>query len=405
MTLISAEAAQIPVSILTGFLGSGKTTVLNGLTADPTMHKALIIINEFGAVGLDHDLVSAGTEDLVVEMMGGCLCCTIRGDLKRALLEAPLKLTSDGACAFDRVLIETTGLADPAPILHTLMTDLDLLTLYRLDGVVATVDASNALATLDSQEESVKQAAVADRLLLTKTDLVTPAEVAAIRNRLRAINPAAAIIPVLAGQVRAGDILEIGLYDPASKSSNVARWLNEEAYRSNAGGHDHATRDHAADDHSGHDHGGHHAHNHDHHHDHDGGHDINRHGDGITATCLILDDPLDPLVFDRWISTLTDFMGPDILRLKAIVNIAGCDKPMVLHGVQHVLHMPVILPRWPSADRRTRMVFILRNILAEELHGLLDEITRNARKNGWIGMDWPDPDAAERAALTREALH
>jgi hypothetical protein len=161
--ILSGDQALIPISVLTGFLGSGKTTVLNRLVRDPAMNRALVVINEFGAVGLDHELVARSDEDLVVEMMGGCLCCTIRGDLLRTLRDAPFRFARDGKCWFDCIVIETTGLADPAPILHTLMTDDRLQTLYRLDGVIATVDAATGMATLDAQEESVKQAAVAGK--------------------------------------------------------------------------------------------------------------------------------------------------------------------------------------------------------------------------------------------------
>ncbi|WP_443026719.1 CobW family GTP-binding protein [Sphingomonas sp. Leaf21] len=197
--IMAGAGARIPVSVLTGFLGSGKTTVLNHLVRSPAMARALVIINEFGAVGLDHDLIARSNDDLVVEMMGGCLCCTIRGDLSRTLRDAPWRFAREGRCWFDRVVIETTGLADPAPILHTLMTDPQLETLYRLDAVIATVDAAAGMATLDAQPEAVKQVAVADRLLLTKTDLADPVGQIVIRDRLAALNPAAPLLTVTDG--------------------------------------------------------------------------------------------------------------------------------------------------------------------------------------------------------------
>lgn len=356
---LPGSGSLIPISVLTGFLGSGKTTVLNHLVRDPAMNRTLIVINEFGSVGLDHELIAPANEDLIVEMMGGCLCCTIRGDLLRTLRDAPFRFARDGKCWFDRLVIETTGLADPAPILHTLMTDDHLQTLYRLDGVIATVDAAIGMATLDTQEESVKQAAVADRILLTKTDLVAAEEVVALEARLRALNPAAPIIPVVNGEVDPARILEAGLYNPATKSNDVLKWLSAEAFEEHDG--------HGND---GHGHHGPHGHG-DHHHRHD----VNRHGDRIRTICLTFDEPLKDTAFDRWVGILTTFKGPDVLRIKGIVNIAGLDRPLVIHGVQHLLHTPVALDAWPSEDRRTRMVFIVRDMDEADLRGTLALMT------------------------------
>ncbi|MFT3968156.1 MAG: GTP-binding protein [Sphingobium sp.] len=229
MSLLSrGTGSLIPISVLTGFLGSGKTTVLNRLVRDPLMSRALVIINEFGAIGFDHELVARSTEDLVVEMMGGCLCCTIRGHLQQTLRDAPFRFARDGKCWFDRVVIETTGLADLAPILHTLMTDDHLQTLYRLDGVITTVDAVTGMATLDAQEESLKQAAVADRVLLTKTDLASDVDIRALEARLRTLNPAVPIFHVIDGMVEPARLFDAGLYNPATKNDDVQRWLNAE---------------------------------------------------------------------------------------------------------------------------------------------------------------------------------
>ena len=274
----------------------------------------------------------------------------------RTLRDAPFRFARDNECWFDRVVIETTGLADPAPILHTLMTDDHLLSLYRLDGIITTVDASNGMATLDTQAESVKQAAVADRLLLTKTDLATGAETDALELRLRTLNPAAPIARVTNGDVPAARLLDAGLWNPATKSPDVRRWLNAEAY--------------ASDHRHGHDG---HQHHHEHHHradDHPRG-DVNRHSDRIRAVCLSFDTPLSGQAFDRWLGILTTFKGPDLLRVKGIVNIEGETKPLVIHGVQHILHAPVQLDAWPSDDRRTRMVFIVRDMDETDLRGML----------------------------------
>lgn len=362
--LFTGPDALIPVSVLTGFLGSGKTTLLNRLVRDPRMARALVIINEFGSVGLDHDLIARSQDDMVVEMMGGCLCCTIRGDLLRTLRDAPWRFARDGTCWFDRVVIETTGLADPAPILHTLMTDDHLQTLYRLDGVITTVDAAAGMVTLDSQEESVKQAAVADRLLLTKTDLVGEDERATLEARLRALNPAASITLSVDGAVDPALLFDAGLYDPTTKSHDVRRWLNAEAYSD--------SQDHGHDHH--HDHGHHH-------------HDVNRHGDRIRSVCLTFDAPLPAVAFERWLGVLTMFKGPDILRVKGIVNVEGVDRPMVIHGVQHIFHPPIRLDAWPSDDRRSRIVFITRDLDEADLRGTLTLMTLGLEHFGLVGPD------------------
>jgi G3E family GTPase len=376
--ILPGDQSLIPISVLTGFLGSGKTTVLNRLVRDPAMYRALVVINEFGAVGLDHELVARSTEDLVVEMIGGCLCCTIRGDLLRTLRDAPFRFSRDGKCWFDRLVIETTGLADPAPILHTLMTDHHLQSLYRLDGVITTVDAATGMATLDAQEESVKQAAVADRMLLTKTDIATGVDIAALETRLRTLNPAAPIYHVIDGGIEAARLFDAGIYNPATKSNDVQRWLNAEAYEEPAGGH--------------------HRHGHDggdaHHHDHGHRHDVNRHDDRIRAICLTFDAPLKDVAFDRWLGILTTFKGPDVLRIKGIVNIEGEEKPIVIHGVQHVLYSPVMLDAWPSEDRRTRMIFIVRDMDEADLRGTLMLMTLGLENFALQGADGIDLSAA-----------
>jgi G3E family GTPase len=360
-TLLAGANARIPVTVLTGFLGSGKTTLLNKLVRDPAMARALVIINEFGSVGLDHDLVARSSDDLVVEMVSGCLCCTIRGDLSRTLLDAPWRFARGGQCWFDRVVIETTGLADPAPILHTLMADERLSPLYRLDGIVATVDAAAGMETLDRQPESIKQAAVADRLLLTKTDLMPAEQVRRLEQRLRTLNPAAPLRHVIGGQIAPSEILGAGLWNPQSKTDDVQRWLNAEAYD--------RPRHHHAHSHSHHEHA--HGHANDHHHEHD----PNRHGDDIRAVCLTFDQPLEATAFERWIDILTMFKGPDILRMKGIVNLEGFPRPLVVHGVQHIFHPPVELDAWPSEDRRTRLVFITRGVEAGALRSTLSLLT------------------------------
>lgn len=340
---LDGSSQRLPVSVLTGFLGSGKTTILNYLMQQAALSRTLVLINEFGEIGIDHDLVTHSTDDTVVEMASGCLCCTIRGDLAKTLREAPGRFARNGEIWFDRVVIETTGLADPAPILHTLMTEPAVAQRYRLDGVIATVDAVNGLDTLDRQVESVKQAAVADRLLLTKTDLADTGKVQELQARLRDLNPAAPQIIAENGVVDPPSLLEVGLFDPQTKSLDVQAWLKAEAY----------------------DELHNHNHNHDHGHDHDHTHhhnNVNRHDEHIKAVCLTIDEPIDGDALDLWLETLLLFRGANLLRTKGLINVAEFDGPVVIHGVQHIFHPAVMLKEWPSEDRRSRIVFITRDI-------------------------------------------
>ena len=350
----TSDATLIPVALLTGFLGSGKTTLLNKLINDPALKDALVLINEFGEIGLDHHLVQSVDAEMVV-MSSGCLCCTIQSDLAKTLRQMALKRVRGEVPEFKRVVIETTGLADPAPIIHTLMEDPLIGAHYRLDGVISTVDAVNGDATLDRQVEAVKQAAVADRIVLTKTDLADDAARAAIAARLRALNPAAPILTAAEGEASADRLFDAGLYDPKTKSLDVQRWLNAEAYEHH--------------DHHGHDHG--HGHGHAHHHGDQDPHDVNRHDARIKSVCLSFDEPLDWDGFALWAQSLAAYRGEDMLRLKAIVNVKGNDKPVVVHGVQHQFHPPAELPAWPSDDRRSRIVVIARDMSREMLEDSL----------------------------------
>lgn len=342
--------ALIPISLLTGFLGSGKTTLLNYLVAQPELKDTLVIINEFGEIGLDHLLVAHSQDDIVVEMSSGCLCCTIRGDLKKTLKDITWRFAEGGKRKFNRVIIETTGLASPIPILHTLMTDNFIASKYRLDGVITTVDAVNGKLTLDNHIEAVQQAAVADRLLLTKSDLADAEGLKDLQARLAQMNPSAEQILSQQGRVAPQKLLDAGLFKTTEKSLDVERWLSEESYAQSGHGHKH-----------GHAHAHHHGHAHEAH-EHDHQHDINRHDDHIRAFCFSFDQPIEPHLFDEWLSLLVGFKGQNILRIKGIVNLVGNEQPVVIHGVQHIFHPTVTLPAWPSDDRRTRIVFITKDI-------------------------------------------
>jgi len=337
----------IQVSLLTGFLGSGKTTLLNQLVKHPDMVETAVLINEFGEIGLDHQLVER-IDDNTVLLNAGCLCCTVQGDLVKALSELFLKRVKDDVPYFRRVLIETTGLADPAPIIHTLMTAPVISNRYALDGIITTVDAVNAENEFNKHKESVKQVAVADRIVITKSDLVQPDALKSVTERLNQLIPGSPKELVVMGQIGPDKLFDAGLYDPKTKSMDVQRWLRDEAYTK-----------HSVD--------------HEHHH-----HNVNRHDDAINAFCMTREKPIDWEAFVAWIRILIGQHGEQLLRIKGILNIAGREKPIAVHGVQHMFHDPAELSSWPDEDRRSRLVFITHDLDRSVIEEKLDSLTEQA---------------------------
>jgi len=313
---------------------------------------AAVVINEFGEIGIDHLLVEK-SDDNIVEMASGCLCCTIRGELIDTLLDLLRRRELGEIMRFDRIVIETTGLADPAPVLHTIMSEPRLLALCRLEGVVTVVDAVNGEATLDAHEEAVKQVAVADRVVLTKVDLLQGREgedqLFSIIGRLRKLAPGARLLTTHRNEATAPRLFNTGLYDPQTKSANVRDWLRTEAYEAGHGHHDHH-------------------------------HDVSRHDDHIRSFAFADDRPISPAGLEMFVDLVRSFHGAKMLRMKGIVKLADDEsRPVVLHGVQHIFHPPVRLEAWPDEDKRTRLVFIVKDVeprLIEDLfRAFTDQVT------------------------------
>ncbi len=336
------SAEDIPVCVLTGFLGSGKTTLLQKLLDSPDLGDTAVLINEFGEVGLDHMLLEQVDEDIVM-LESGCVCCTIRGDLGVAIRDLLARRDAGAIPHFRRLMIETTGLADPVPILYTLMTEPGVNGRCRLSCVITTADAVNGELHLARQPESAKQAAVADRLVITKTDIAEPAEIERLEARLARLNPSATILHAPFVEFDAEALLAGSAYDPRAKGADVRQWLDDEAYG------------------DAHDHG------------HGLALDVNRHDEHINAFCLIFDEPIDWTAFGVWLTMLLHRRGEDVLRVKGLLNIdEAMPGPVVVHGVQHVIHPPAHLDAWPDEDHRSRIVFITRDIPREAIRDSLE---------------------------------
>ena len=335
-----------PVTVLTGFLGSGKTTTLSRLLKAPEFAGTVAIINEFGEIGLDHLLIETSEERLAL-LDNGCVCCTVRDDLIETLLRLVARAEAGELPDFRRVVIETTGLADPAPILHALMAEPRLADAYRIDGVVATVDAVNGLATLNAHKQAISQAAIADRLLVTKADLIDEAAaLTPLLARLAALNPTATVILSREGDAPPAALVGVGLEASRGRDTDVVRWFERAARltsrpRLRAEDHDAACAGACCADIG----------------------DEPSHGEDISTFSIVIDEPVAWGAFKQWLEYLAMLKGEDLLRFKGLIHITERpDTPIVVHGVQHIFHPPRELAAWPGSDRRTRLVFITRGI-------------------------------------------
>lgn len=338
----------IPVNVITGFLGSGKTTLLQHLLASEAFADTAVLINEFGEVGLDHHLLEEIDENTLL-LQSGCICCTIRGDLKDAIRDLYSRRERGEIPAFRRLVIETTGLADPAPILSTITSETVIRHHFRLGNVIATVDAVNALLHLRRQPESVKQIAVADRIVLTKTDLAKPGATKKAKKAIGRINPMVPVIEGAGGRVDPALLLAQDVHDESHKLREVELWLAASRHGED-GGHGKGHR-----------------------------HDVNRHDKRIAAFALTFDQPMDWTAFGIWLTMLLQARGEDVLRVKGILDVVGVATPVVVHGVQHIVHPPVHMKDWPDDDRRSRIVFIVRDIAKAEIADSLSAFNALAR--------------------------
>ena len=330
-----ALASKIPVTIITGFLGSGKTTLISKLVRQPEMNRVALVINEVGEIGIDHDLVASSTENITL-LSNGCICCSVRTDMQETLRDLFAKRSVGEVFDFDRIIIETTGLADPAPVLQTLVSDTLLEAQFRFDGLVTLVDAVNFPLLKDQQKEIVKQIAIADKVLLTKTDLIDSSSLEKVQSDIRKINGQAPIILVTQGQINPKELMSLGL-STSKSNEKILSFLGESPSEGKYLGQF-----------------------------------IQAHDSEIKTLSLRFKEPFTWKAFSSALELLSNLRGPDLLRMKGIVNVDG--KPVVVQGVQHIFHPPVYLKDWPSSDYDTRLVFITRNIEAETINTLFKTV-------------------------------
>lgn len=340
-----ALAGKIPVTLVTGFLGSGKTTLISKLLLHPDMRRVAVVINEMGEIGIDHDLVTLSSENITL-LANGCICCSVRTDLQETLRDLFAQRRVGEVFDFDRVIVETTGLADPAPVVQTLASDTLLATHYRLDGLITLVDGLHGVGQIDQQTEAVKQIAIADKLLVTKTDLVTLGHLETLCERIRQLNSQSPIEFIRQGEVDPKSLIDLGL-SSSHASLKTLQFLGEALTDAAASADVTGTGRYL-------------------------GQRSATHNSAVKTLSLRFTEPFEWLSFSSALELLTTLRGPDLLRLKGIVNVAG--EPVVIQGVQHIIGTPVKMDRWPSDDKDSRLVFIVRNMELDVIRNLFQAV-------------------------------
>ncbi|MEP5762395.1 MAG: GTP-binding protein [Litoreibacter sp.] len=367
------EGKRVPVTLLTGFLGAGKTTLLNHLIRDPEAGRIAVIMNEFGDVGLDHDLIEEATEETIL-LQSGCLCCAILGDLANTLTGL-IEKRAAGQVTFDRVVIETSGIANPGPIVHTLATDHQIAQAFRLDGVVTLADAALGMKTLDQQFEAVHQVAMADILILSKVDLVEPFDLSRFEKRLGGLNASARRIRAHHGSVPVGTLFGLSAMRGGVTSSDVDSWLGMSQQLAKpdplAGLSGIATKPAATISFTPSMRGEHVRHDH-----------------RISSASIEVTEPIPATVFDFWLDTLVALKGENILRMKGILHVEGLQYPFVFHGVQHIFDAPIPLKSWSGGDTTSRVVVIARDMEEADLKAGLEMLLMRPEE-GAVREDCP----------------
>ena len=333
-------AGKIPVTLITGFLGSGKTTLISKLVRHPDMRRVAVVINEIGEIGIDHDLVTMSSENVTL-LANGCICCSVRTDLQETLRDLFARRRAGEIADFDRVIVETTGLADPAPVVQTLVSDTLLAAQYRLDGLVTLVDALHGAYQIKHRPEAAKQIALADRLFITKSDMADPEAIEALKACILDLNPGAGVALIVNGEIHPNALTNLGLATSRAGQATLS-FLGESLLQTQSAGERYLGARSAL------------------------------HDSSIKTLSLRFDAPFTWATFSAAMELLATLRGPDLLRVKGIVNVEGA--AVVVQGVHHIFHPPVTLDRWPSADTGTRLVFITRNMDGAVIRNLLNAV-------------------------------